>query len=181
VSGKEVTTVDTDGNGADAVEMVSVTLLEVPVEVWSRADDEAKDLMREFALIALNRDRSEPDVPTQLMNLIEELQQSYGSLGREQEIRFSRARSEQEEVIDRLDYLLPKGSDHDIRRLGEKLDQADDYCRSGQHLLSLASTPSAKAFRNWFLGEFEAQLNGADPIPWPRSPHAVAAREVVAE
>lgn len=166
---------------SSAGDLVRVTLLEVPVQVWGRTDDEVNDLMREFALIVLNRDRHHSDVPSQLMELIKELQMTYGSLGHEQALRLERARAEEEPVIDRLDYFLPAGSQGDIRRLGDALDAADDYCRQGTLLLSLASSPVAKAFRDWLLEEFVTQLDGGAPTPWPQSPYAGAAREAVAE
>jgi ElaB/YqjD/DUF883 family membrane-anchored ribosome-binding protein len=162
-------------------EMVRVELLEIPVQLWARANDESKDLLREFALIVLNRDRHVPDVPAQLLDLIEELEATYGTFGKEQTERFERARAEEEAVIDQLEWIFPRGTENDIERLAHALDEADEYCRQGQHLLSLASSPAAKAFRDWFLDEFSVQLRGGSPTPWPLSPYAAAAREAVAE
>ena len=46
------------------------------------------------------------------------------------------------------------------------LDEADESCTRGDHLLTLA-TPEELRFRCWFIGEFVAQINGAPPTPWP--------------
>jgi len=47
------------------------------------------------------------------------------------------------------------------------LDEADDYCRRGDHLLTLATPAEELRFRRWFVGEFVEQLGGAAPTPWP--------------
>jgi hypothetical protein len=53
------------------------------------------------------------------------------------------------------------------------LDEADEYCRSGQALLTLETPPDAKLFRQWYLDEFIGQLSGAPPTPWPEYAAAV--------
>jgi len=162
-------------------ELVAVVLLDLPVAIWERADDEARDLMRELAVIALNRDREVADVPSQLMDLIEELERDYGAIGHDQARRLAAARAAGESVIDRLEYRLPRRSAADIRRLAEALDAADEYCRQGEHLLSVATSAPSKAFRHWFLGELITQLAGGTPTPWPLSRFAAIAHEVVGE
>ncbi len=161
--------------------LVDITLLDIPVTLWARTDDELKDLRREFALIVLSRENHVPDVPSQLMHLIDELQASYGAFGNSQAERFERARTEDDPVIDRLEWRLPHDSEDDIKRLATALDEADEYCRQGQHLLTLTSSPATKAFRDWFLDEFCVQLRGGPPTPWPLSPYAAIAREAVTE
>ena len=47
------------------------------------------------------------------------------------------------------------------------LDEADEYCRRGDHLLTLATPPEELRFRRWFISEFVDQVNGAPPTPWP--------------
>ena len=158
-----------------------VELLQVPVLLWARAADEAQDLMREFALIVLNRDRVVSDVPARLLQLIQELQASYGPVGETQAARLEQARAEEDSTIGRLAYEVPAGIGDDLRRLAEMLDEADEYCRSGQHLLSLATSAGARAFRDWFFEEFHRQLDGEQPTPWPSSRFAAQIREAVSE
>jgi ElaB/YqjD/DUF883 family membrane-anchored ribosome-binding protein len=162
-------------------ELVTVVLLDLPVAIWERADDEARDLMRELAVIELNRDREIADVPSSLMDLIDEIERDHGAIGRDQTRRLARARAAGESVIDRLEYRLPRCSAADVRRLAEALDAADEYCRQGEHLLSVATSRAAKAFRDWFLGELITQLAGGEPTPWPLSRFAAVAHEVVGE
>lgn len=148
-----------------------VRLLGLPVGLWSRADDEGKDLMREFALIVLDRTRHQHEIPHRLLELIDELQASYGNLGGEQTALLAKARREGVEAVD-LEYRLPPGIEGDLVRLGTMLDEADEYCRRGDHLLSLASSPASKAFRDWFIEEICRQLGGSTPVPFPESSYA---------
>lgn len=162
-------------------ELLPVVLLELPVQVWSRAENESKDLMREFALIVLNRERGHVDVPSRLLELMDELDVRYGSLGGEQLPILEHARAEGIASVDRLDYMMPPSIVPDVQHLAQLMDEADDYCRAGEHLLSLASTPAAKAFRDWLFEEIYVQLGGGEPTPWPQSRFAALAREAVAE
>jgi hypothetical protein len=47
------------------------------------------------------------------------------------------------------------------------LDEADEYCRSGQHLLTLAADDEIVRFRHWYLEQFIAQIAGEQPVAWP--------------
>ncbi|MDP9441273.1 MAG: hypothetical protein M3P34_03640 [Actinomycetota bacterium] len=49
------------------------------------------------------------------------------------------------------------------------LDEPDEFCRSGNQLLTLATPPELLAFRRWYLREFNAQLQGQPPLPWPEA------------
>lgn len=154
----------------DPSSFVTIRLRQFPIALWVRTDDETRDLMREFALIAI--DRNEQEVPHRLLELVADLGQSYGSLGLEQTARLEKARDDQVEFLDEIAYEVPPSIGPDIVRLGTMLDEADDYCRQGEHLLSLASSPAAKAFRDWFIDEFIRQLGGEDPTAWPESSYA---------
>ena len=50
--------------------------------------------------------------------------------------------------------------------LRDSLDAADDFCREGEHLLTLASPDDVVAYRRWFLDEFVHQVAGDPPRPW---------------
>lgn len=157
-------------------ELVPVVLLDYPIDVWSRASDESRDLTREFTLIVLNEGREQTDIPARLVELSEELQATYGSLGTAQSAALEQARADGVVSIDRLVFPLPRGIGRDVDRLARMMDEADEYCRRGEHLLSLASTPASKAFRDWFFDEIVRQLDGEAPTPWPASKYAAIAR-----
>lgn len=155
-------------------DLVEVSLLEIPVDLWDRANEESKDLMREFTLISLSRDAGDSAVPAKLVKLADELQRSYSSVTADPRTRLETAVEEGRAVIERLDYLVPRTILGDLERLGEALDEADEYCRRGKHLLSLAASPQSRALRGWFLDEFKRQLSGEPPTAWPESPYAAA-------
>lgn len=149
---------------------MKVRLLDLPVELWARTDDETRDLMREFALIGL--DKHHLEVPNRLLQLVTDLQVSYGDLGEVQTAILQRASETGAAYVDELVYEVPVRIEADIIRLGQMLDEADQYCLAGEHLLSLAASPGAKAFRQWFIDEFCRQVGGAAPVSWRKSEFA---------
>jgi anti-anti-sigma factor len=144
--------------------LVEVQLLDVPVAVWKQAAEHQEAVQREFDIIR----SSEPDdsLPNRLQALIAELEQRFGYLGDTNQRRLSEAADRGEAAID-LIYQVPSSSGDAIERLAAMLDEVDEYCRMGEHLLTTATPEPLLAFRRWFLGEFERQLVGAPPTPWP--------------
>ena len=66
-----------------------------------------------------------------------------------------------------LEFALPEAAGPACVELGKMLDEADDYCRAGHHLLTLATPDEIRIFRDWYLGQVREQLAGAPPEPWP--------------
>ncbi|MGH9298570.1 MAG: hypothetical protein ACRDZT_01480 [Acidimicrobiales bacterium] len=156
----------------NASELVEVHLRGIPVGIWAQLDEDTKDLRREFALILLGARPGERDVPERLLQLIDRLQANYGHLNPEQEMALEDAVKRGDTEIEQLDYQIPIGVEADLVALGSMLDEADEYCRSGEYLLSLAASPVSKAFRDWFLSEFARQVRGEEPISWVDSSYA---------
>jgi hypothetical protein len=52
-----------------------------------------------------------------------------------------------------------------MARLRRVLAQADVFCRE-QHLLTAAPSRQLLELREWYLGEFERQGWGEQPLPW---------------
>lgn len=149
-------------------ETVEVRILQLPLDVWARVDERMDGLMREFTLIAASDAKGgEAHVPRRLMALIEELQRDYASLTADQEAQLRDAASAGDDALD-LVYQVPAGVSAACVRLDEALDAADEYCRRGEHLLSLAPEPDQMAFRRWYLEEFVRQIDGQPPRPWPQ-------------
>ena len=149
-------------------ELVHVRILRAPVALWLQSSEHSDELMREFALIVTGSATGEGThtVPRRLVELVEEVSSQYGAFSEANEQRLQRAAAAGEGEID-LDYELPVGVDAAVDRLGELLDAADDYCRSGEHLLTLTTPPEQVRFRQWFLGEFSRQVRGDVPVSWP--------------
>ncbi len=157
--------------GQDLGPLVEIHVRRLPVRIWALAQEHTDELLREFTLIA-EQVRDEPDgpdarpVPVRLTRLVEEVTANYSGFTGEEEARLFRAAADGEGEID-LTYKVPAAVSAAARHLADLLDEADDYCRAGEHLLTLATPPELVRFRNWFLEEFIRQVDGAPPLPWP--------------
>ena len=152
--------------------MILVRIQKTPVAVWVATQEHTDELLREFQLIAAAQQAPRArrhDVPQRLVALIEEMTAQYGGFGEANEQRLVDAAAAGEDSVD-LVYELPAAASDGALRLGELLDEADDYCRSGEHLLTLATPVELVAFRRWFLDEFVRQAAGEPPMPWPDYP-----------
>jgi hypothetical protein len=152
---------------------VEVRILGVPLGLYRQAAEHADELQREFALILLTSEGHEKSVPARLVRLMADLQARFGQFGDAQRGELLAALDRQEQRTD-VTYRLPPEAKKAAATLSNMLDEADAYCRAGEHLLTLAASAESLAFRRWFLGEFVAQIDGAPPTRWDESSHAVA-------
>jgi len=152
-----------------AAPMIEVHLLRLPVQIWKRAQEHSDELLREFTLLTEGMRHEAPNTappPLRLIDLVEELTNTYAGFSGEQEAQLFAASADGKDAID-LRYTIPAQVGDAATRLGDALDEADEYCRAGQHLLTLATPPDLVHFRRWFLDEFTAQAAGRPPTPWP--------------
>lgn len=147
---------------------VEVRLLQMPVKVWARSQEQHDALMREFTLMTLPAHGSEAErhVPSRLIELIGRINRQYAGVATEQEDQLYDALERGEDALD-LTYVVPAGVDVASRELGEMLDEADEYCRQGRHLLTLAADEELIRFRWWYLEQFIGQCQGQPPVAWP--------------
>lgn len=146
-------------------ELVEVHLIGLPVQIHHAASTHMRALQREFDLIR-RRDSDATGIPHRLLDLIAQLDEEFGGVG-EQPVE------ELEDAVDRgvksidLVYRIPPAAGAASERLGELLDEADDYCRRGTHLLTLVTPEDALQYRRWFLSEFIRQTGGLPAVAWP--------------
>jgi hypothetical protein len=149
-----------------------VRLLQLPIPVHARAQEHSAELVREMYLMAQQRQHDIVDsvamteLPVRLTELIEALTGEFAGLTTAQNSQLDDAVSRRLGAID-LIYQVPVAAAPASVRLGEMLDEADEYCRQGKHLLTLATPPDLVRYRRWYLGEFTAQLAGRPATPWP--------------
>ncbi|HEU5033503.1 MAG TPA: hypothetical protein VFT62_01965 [Mycobacteriales bacterium] len=147
-------------------ELVTVQLLNFPLQLFAQSREHHDELLREFALIAL--DPQPPDshraVPGRLLELIEVLGRQYGGASDRMDSAREAAVERGELAMD-LSYHVPRSIGAAMTHLNELMEAADEFCRSEQ-LLTLAATPLERAFRVWFIEEFVRQAAGAPPRPW---------------
>jgi hypothetical protein len=129
--------------------------------------------MREFALITLDteRDRESTDsmrpVPERLLDVVAELTHEFAAFTTAVTAQREEAAARGDSEID-LIYHMPPSTADAVRQLEALLEEVDEFCRSGQHLITLATPPESLAFRKWYLNEFIAQMErGEPPVPWP--------------
>jgi hypothetical protein len=145
-------------------------MLQLPVQVWAASQEHHDELLREFALMTAGHDDREaeaPPVPVRLLRLVEGLTGSYAGSSEEQRARLFAAAARGDEVMEVLEFSLPEAAGPACVQLAQMLDEADDYCRAGRHLLTLATPEELRLFRSWYLGQVREQLSGAPPEPWP--------------
>ncbi len=140
----------------------TVRLLGLPVQVHVDAAAHQEALQREIDVISIDDQTS---APLRLRALIAEVQEQYGGLSEHPAAELQAAIERGDTSVD-LTYVVPPEAAEASERLLEVLDEVDEYCRRGEHLLTLASPPEAVAYRRWFLGQFSAQLHGEAPTPW---------------
>lgn len=153
-----------DATEPPEVELYTVRLLGTPLELWARASEHSQELMREFALIAL--DRGGATVPRRLLQLITDIRARYGGDSGADEQARAVALAAGRQTLD-LVYRVPLTLRQACLDLDRLLDEADEYCATDAYLLTLAAPQDTVAFRRWFLAEFVRQLDGEEPRPWP--------------
>jgi hypothetical protein len=150
----------------------------LPVRLAARSQQHFEELMREFVLIAAGHQdgHSEHEVPARLMNLVETLVQQYGDVADAAEERLADAIDRGDQVINDHVLQVPAAAGPAAQALGDLIEEADEHCRRGHHLLTLATPTDCVAYRRWYLGQIATQLHGAGPIPWTDSDEARSLR-----
>jgi hypothetical protein len=148
-------------------EIVTVEIIGLPIPVQSQAQEQVDELTREMALIAegMRQRGDEGALPTRLVSLVEQLSGRYSMFTAAQEQQLADATAGGAKTVN-LTYQVPASAVHAARDLSDILDEADDYCRAGRHLLTLATPDHLVHYRRWFLDQFIDQAAGAAPVAW---------------
>ena len=152
--------------GEPAPALVEIRIVDMPVDAYREASEHGDELMREFALMR-ERDLDEGgrEVPERLLALAEELRNQFSGFTTAQDAQLQEALERGDGSIT-LHYLVPAGVKEACISLRDMLDEADEFCRRGEELLTLSTPPRALAFRNWFLDQFVRQVDGQEPTRW---------------
>jgi hypothetical protein len=149
-------------------DLVEVRLLRFPLPLWARAREHHDELLREFALLALSPDPMRADIPVRLKALIDLLGGRYTAAVEASNAERDRAWLRGETACD-LIYRVPRSAGDACNQLSAMLDEAEQFCRVGRDLLTLAAPADILAFRRWSLDEFVRQIDGHEPRPWPEA------------
>lgn len=153
-----------------AGDVVDVHMLRMPVQIWAASQEHHDELLREFSLMTVgleDESTTSAPVPLRLLRLVQQLTTRFAGTSDAQREQLFAAAVQGQEEIDDLVYRLPTAAAPAARELGSMLDEADEYCRTGRHLLTLATPDEIRLFRRWYLGQVVGQLDGAAPVPWP--------------
>lgn len=143
--------------------LVTVRLVGLPLDLHRRTQEHHDTLRRELAFV--ESAQVPQAAPAGLQALTGVLRQRFSSYTEAQTAALERAVAAGEATLD-LEYEVPDDVATACEQLGAILDELDGFCRDGE-LLTLVSPPECVAYREWFLGQFVAQVrDGAEPIPW---------------
>jgi anti-anti-sigma factor len=145
------------------VSLHRVELRGIPVELHQRATEAGDELRREFALLA--GDREPHDVPARLLALAEELSARFADMGDPAQDAVLAAAASGAATADAV-YRVPAEVIDACEQLRAMLGEADEFCRQGDSLLTLAPSDELIAYRHWFLDQFVDQIAGRPPRTW---------------
>jgi hypothetical protein len=144
------------------VELHPVELRNLPVGLWHESRRWFEELMREFAVIAA----SSPDVevPRRLLDFVQDVRTRFSRFSESSNLTLEEAHTDGRAHID-LSLQLPAQAGPIALELFDQVLRADRFCRKGQ-LLTVEMTDPMRRFLEWYLGEVERQLSGAEPTAW---------------
>lgn len=144
-----------------------VRLLRLPIALHASSQEHGAELMREMYLVAQQVHESGPShLPIRLIALVEELGNRFGGMTTAQDQQIEAAIAADVDEIDVV-YRMPRDAADASRHLGDVLEEVDEFCRQGKHLLTLATPEHLLHYRRWYLGQFVAQLADRPATSWP--------------
>jgi hypothetical protein len=149
--------------------LVTVRLVQLPIDVQVQAQQHVDELTRELVLVGEQMHQhgaATSDLPIRFVELVAALSHRYSMFTVEQEQQLATAIASGAPSVD-LDYTVPASAAAAAASLGDILDEADDYCRAGKLLLTLATPAPLVTYRRWFLDQFVGQAAGSAPESWP--------------
>lgn len=151
---------------------VPVRILGLPVAAYLAAQEHNDALLRELRYLAEGQET--PAAAAPLVSLGAELRTRFEEVV-DLRSQVELAQREGRRTVD-IEMSLPRTAWWSLTTFVQLLDEADELCEQGQ-LLTVASSPGLRRFRGWYLGEVLAQLEGADPSPWPYGDPDLAVEE----
>jgi hypothetical protein len=152
---------------AGSEELITVAIVGLPTDLQVEAQQQTDELTRELMLVAeqLRQQGSSGELPVRFVELVTSLSGRYAIFTAEQEAQLNAAIAAGQPTID-LTYTVPASAAAAAGALSGILDEADEYCRQGQLLLTLATPAPLVSYRRWFLEQFVDQAAGAAPVAW---------------
>ncbi len=121
-------------------DLVEVRLVGLPLEVQRMTNAHYDALMREFELIRQS-DNAAGTVPVRLLDLVDELSTLFDEFAEQPRAVLDAALESGGTTVD-LVYQVPNELVDACHRLLDLLDEVDDYCIAGEHLVTLSPPPA---------------------------------------
>lgn len=158
------------------LELVRITLIGLPLDLQVKSSEHQDGLRREFRMLVEEGHADPGSVPGRLVALAADLDRRFQSFGAAGRAEMDAAIARGDTSID-LTFEVPSAIGPAARDFGRMMEEADDYCSAGEHLLTLCTPPDVVVFRNWALDELVHQAEGALPVPWPAYKAAAGSAE----
>lgn len=134
-----------------------ITLV-VPVQTFCELQRHQDDMLREFALIEVDRLRGgATDVPARLLDIVTDLRSRFAS-PRGALLEQVAAAAERGEDLVTVTISVPVAAASAVKATCEAFEEADEFCRSGD-LLTLAASPEVAALRRALCETIVDQLS----------------------
>jgi len=144
--------------------LYEVHLLNVPLRLLAASREHHDEVMREFAMIALDENFDSAHTPARFIELIDILGRRYGAASARPDAEVDAALERGDSTID-LVYHVPEHVTEAAQQVDALMTEADEFCRQ-QHMLALERPPVLIDFARWYLDEFTRQIAGEPPRPW---------------
>jgi hypothetical protein len=138
--------------------IVDVILLDVPVALWAKSREHRERMLAELA-------GGPGDVPARVIAALAHARDEYPTITETADAELSTASRRHDATVD-VAYPVPLRAREELLALVAALDEADDHARTvGRE--DLVTPDDLVAFRRWYFGEIERQLDGGFPSAWP--------------
>lgn len=144
-------------------------LLELPIVLRDRSQQQGIDLLREMELIAVGaaNGMSTHAAPARLLQLAAEMEAIYAPYVSTTSAEIEAALDRGEQSIPEVSYRVPPATVAFIERIRAVLAEVEEYCNDGGPLLAVAPDADIVAYREWSMQEVRRQYDGHPPTPWP--------------
>jgi hypothetical protein len=144
--------------------LYEVRLLNVPLRILAASREHYDEVMREFAMLALDERLHTDHAPARLIELVDILGRRYGAASARPDAEIDDALACGATAIDLL-YHVPDHMADAAEQLESLMRETDEFCQQ-QQMLALARPELFVRFSEWYLDQFRRQLSGEPPRPW---------------
>ena len=144
--------------------LYEVHLRNLPLRLLAAGREHHDEVMREFAMMALDENTASDHAPARLVELVDILGRRYGAASARPDAEIDAALERGEVTID-IVYHVPAHVAEAAGQLESMMAEVDEFCRE-QQLLAMARPPLYVQFAEWYLDEFRRQIDGEEPRPW---------------